>query len=97
MCIRDRAATARGDGSVLVPASIFGDAPPDAVEAIDALGREVTYFQCGRTFFKAKDGTEVFAGWSYWEDREVPALPGDPCVELFVLSPDFEESAYPRG
>mgnify|MGYP003154727349 CR=1 FL=1 len=90
-------ATARGDGSVLVPVSVFGDEPPDTVEVVDALGQKASYVQCGRTFFKSKDGIEVFAGWSYWEDREVPALPGAPCVELFVLSPDFAESAYPRG
>tara|TARA_E500000331_G_scaffold345397_1_gene382907 strand:+ start:718 stop:1050 length:333 start_codon:yes stop_codon:yes gene_type:complete len=97
--VSSEAATARGDGSVLVPLSVFGsaDAPPQSVSVVDFTGREVAFALMGRTFFtNSAAGTEVFAGWSYWEDEDTD-YPGSPAVEFFVLSPDFEESAYPRG
>ena len=90
-------ATSRGDGSVLVPLSVFGDSPPEAVSVVDLDGREVSFVLSGRTFFTdSAAGTEVFAGWSYWEDEESDDG-GAPCVELFVLSPDFSEADYPQG
>ena len=97
--ISSDAATARGDGSVLVPLSAFGsgDAPPQSVSVVDFAGREVTFVLTGRTFFTdSAAGTEVFAGWSYWEDEDTDYA-GSPAVEFFVLSSDFEESAYPQG
>jgi hypothetical protein len=88
-------AAARGDGSVLVPVSVFDGAPPDSVSVVDLAGREVSYELCGRTFFVDSDaGVDTFAGWSYWESEDTDT--DYPCVELFILSPDFEESAYPR-
>ena len=90
-------ATSRGDGSVLVPLSVFGDSPPEAVSVVDLDSREVSFVLSGRTFFTdSAAGTEVFAGWSYWEDEESDD-DGAPCVELFVLSPDFPAADYPRG
>lgn len=97
--LSSEAATAHGDGSVLVPLSVFGsgDTPPQSVSVVDFAGREVVFVLTGRTFFtdSAAD-TEVFAGWSYWEDEDTD-YPESPAIEFFVLSPDFEESAYPRG
>jgi hypothetical protein len=91
------AANSRGDGSVLVPLALFGDSPPDSVSVVDLAGREVAFVLSGRTFFTdSAAGTEVFAGWSYWEDEDTD-FPGSPAVELFVLSPDFPAADYPRG
>jgi len=88
------AATSQGDGAVLVPLSVFGDSPPDSVSVVDFAGREVSFVLCGRTYFTdSAAGTEVFAGWSYWED-EASDYPGSPAVQLFVLSPDFAEADY---
>lgn len=88
------AATPQGDGAVLVPLSVFGDSPPESVSVVDFAGREVSFVLSGRTFFAdLAAGTEVFAGWSYWED-EGSDYPGSPAVELFVLSPDFAEADY---
>jgi len=90
------AATSRGDGAVLVPLSVFGseDSPPESVSVVDFAGREVSFVQSGRTYFSdSVAGTEVFAGWSYWEDEESD-YPGSPAVQLFVLSPDFAEADY---
>ena len=90
-------ATSRGDGSVLVPLSVFGESAPQSVSVVDFAGREVSFVLTGRTFFAdSSAGTEVFAGWSYWEDEDTD-FPGSPAVELFVLSPDFPTADYPRG
>ena len=90
-------ATSRGDGSVLVPLSLFGESPPESVSVVDFAGREVSFVLTGRTFFTdSAAGTEVFAGWSYWEDEDTD-FPGSPAVELFVLHPDFSAADYPRG
>ena len=89
------AAAARGDGSVLVPVAVFGDSPPADVAVVDLAGREVSYVLTGRTFFRdSATGVEVFTGWSYWESEDTDA--GQPCVELFVLAPDFESSLWTR-
>ena len=83
--------------SVLVPLSVFGDSPPEAVSVVDLDGREVSFVLSGRTFFTdSAAGTEVFAGWSYWEDEDTD-FPGSPAVELFVRHPDFSAADYPRG
>jgi len=88
------AASSRGDGTVLVPLSVFGGSPPESVSVVDLAGREVSFVRSGRTFFTdSAAGTEDFAGWSYWEEEDTD-LPGAPCVELFVLSPDFAEADY---
>jgi len=90
-----------GGGTVLVPFvaldvafGAFG-AAPSRLEVLDHDAREVDFVGGGPTYFADSEaGTKEFAGWSYWED-EATEDPGAPCVQLFILAPDFPESSYP--
>lgn len=88
----------RGDGGVVVPfeAVPFGPfgAAPDAISVVDRRGRSVIYEGGGPTYFRdSVAGTEEFAGWSYFEEEATEDLDG-PCVQLFVLHPDYPEASY---
>jgi len=88
---------ARGDGAVLVSLSSVaaGDAPPSAIAVVDCDGRSVVYDGGGRvSFVDSAAGTEDFVGWSYWESEATEVL-GGPCVNLMVLSPDYDTANYP--
>ena len=88
----------RGDGAVVVPFGevsfeAFGRAPR-RISVVDRLGRSVVYDGGGPTYFTDSEaGTEEFAGWSYFEEEVTEDLDG-PCVQLFVLHPDYSEAAY---
>jgi len=88
----------RGDGGVVVPfdAVPFGafGAAPRAISVVDRRGRAVVYTGGGPTYFADSEaGTKDFAGWSYFEDDDTEDLDG-PCVQLFVLHPDYPEADY---
>ena len=90
-----------GGGTVLVPFvavdvafGAFG-AAPSRLEVLDHDAREVDFVGGGPTYFADSEaGTKEFAGWSYWEDEATEDLEA-PCVQLFILAPDFPESSYP--
>ena len=76
-----------------VPFGPFGT-PPSHISVIDRTGRSVVYDGGNPTYFTdTPAGTEDFAGWSYFEEEASEDLDG-PCVQLFVLHPDFSEEAY---
>jgi len=89
------------DGTVLVPFEAieapfgaFGRAP-DRLRVRDRAGRDVVYDGGGPTYFADSEaGTEEFAGWSYFEEEATEDVDA-PCVQLFILAPDFPESSYP--
>lgn len=90
-----------GGGTVLVPFraidvayGAFG-AAPNRVGVLDLEAREVDFVGGGPTYFADSEaGTKEFAGWSYWEDEATEDV-GAPCIQLFILAPDFPESSYP--
>ena len=89
---------AKGDGAVLVPLSSVapGDAPPSTIAVVDCGGRSVAYDGGGRVSFVDSDaGTKDFVGWSYWESDATDVPGTTPCVNLLVLSPDYDEADYP--
>ena len=89
-----------GGGTVLVPlASLPGGRhranPHGELLVQDLSGREVVYECTGPTYFADSEaGTKEFVGWSYWESESTED-PDAPCVQLFILAPDFPESSYP--
>ena len=86
-----------GNGTVLIPLEALGydSAGRRQLSVVDLSGRSVVYDGCGCTYFTDSDaGTEEFVGWSYWESESTEDLDG-PCVQLMVLSPDFNMSSYP--
>ena len=90
-----------GGGTVLVPfASVdvaFGafGAAPRRIGVSDLGNRDVVYEGGGGTYFSDSEaGTEEFAGWSYFEEEATEDLDA-PCIQLFILAPDFPESSYP--
>ena len=94
----------RGDGTSLVPFSEvpFGEfgSPPRAISVVDRLGREVVFEGGGRTSFTyggtaEEGGREEFVGWSYWESEDTDVHCVTPCVNLIILSPDYDEADYP--
>jgi hypothetical protein len=94
----DGVACPRGDGGVVVPFEavpfgLFGD-PPESISVVDRSGRSVVYTGGGPTYFvDTPAGTEEFAGWSYYEEEATEDLDG-PCVNLFILHPDYPEASY---
>jgi len=86
----------RGDGTVLVNLDEAGYdlAGCRSISVVDRSGRSVLYSGGGCTYFTDSEaGTKDFAGWSYFEDDDTEDLDG-PCVQLFVLSPGYNESDY---
>ena len=86
-----------GNGTVLVPLVSVGYdlAGLGRVSVVDSSGRSVVYDGCGRTYFTdSAAGTEEFVGWSYFEEEATEDLDG-PCVQLMVLSPDYDVADYP--
>ena len=91
------------DGVVVVPfyKVPFSDRPPSlsggmasSIAVIDRSGRAVVYDGGVPTYFTdSAAGTRDFAGWSYFEEEASEDLDG-PCVQLFVLHPDYSEAAY---
>ena len=85
-----------GNGTVLVPLESLGydSAGLRQFSVLDLSGRSVVYDGGGRTYFSDSDaGTKEFVGWSYFESESTEDLDG-PCVQLMVLSPDFDEADY---
>ena len=68
--------------------------PASSIAVIDRSGRAVVYDGGNPTYFTdSAAGTKDFAGWSYFEEEASEDLDG-PCVQLFVLHPDYSEAAY---
>ena len=87
---------ADGAGTVLVPLESVGydAAGRHAFRVVDLSGRSVVYEGGGCTYYSDSDaGTKEFVGWSYWESESSEDLDA-PCVQLFVLSPGFDEANY---
>jgi hypothetical protein len=95
--VSSSAATSRGDGAVLVPISAFGCVvPPSVISVVDLQDRSVVFDGGGQVYFTDSGaGTKDFVGWSYWESDATDASGATPCVNLLVLSPDYDEANYP--
>ena len=85
-----------GNGTVLIPLESLGydSAGIQRLSVVDLSGRSVVFEDPGLTYFADSEaGTEEFVGWSYWESESTED-PDGPCVQLMVLSPDFNEADY---
>ena len=85
-----------GSGTVLVPLESIGydAAGSRQFSVVDRSGRSVIYEGGGCTYYSDSDaGTKEFVGWSYFESESTED-PDDPCVQLMVLSPGFDEADY---
>ena len=96
--VSSSAATSRGDGAVLVPISAFGCVvPPSVISVVDLQDRSVVFDGGGQVYFTDSGaGTKDFVGWSYWEeDASFDSRSDAPCINLVVLSPDYDAVNYP--
>jgi hypothetical protein len=90
---------AYGGGTVLVPFSFWRgewdiNSPPQSLNVYDRDGRDVIFEGGGGTYScDSAAGTQEFVGWSFWESDDTED-PEAPCVQLFILHPDYPESSF---